>query len=119
MLLLPVDTPLVKVEMIQILVELRAGHGAVVPSWPSGNVEPLHAVYRSEHAYAQGLKALEEGKRRMQDLLDALHNVLYVSTLVLEKYDPELKTFVNFNTEEDLRRLEREKSSLRQTNQPN
>ena len=119
MLLLPVDTPLVKVEMLQILVDLRAGHGAVVPSWPSGNVEPLHSVYLSEHAYAKGLKALEQGKRRMQDLLDQLHNVLYVSTLVLEKYDPELKTFVNFNTEEELRRLEREKRLPSQGNQPN
>ncbi|RDE12662.1 MAG: hypothetical protein C4K47_07970 [Candidatus Thorarchaeota archaeon] len=118
-MVLPVDTPLVKVEMLQILVDLRAGHGAVVPSWPSGYVEPLHSVYLAEHAYAKGLKVLEDGKRRMQDLLDQLHNVLYVSTLVLEKYDPELKTFVNFNTEEELRRLEKERISPRQTNQPN
>lgn len=116
-LLLPVDTPLVNVEMLHILVDLRTGHGAVVPSWPSGNVEPLHSVYLSEHAYARGLKVLEEGKRRMQDLLEKLHNVLYVSTLVLEKYDPELKTFTNFNTEEELRRLE--KSQPRQADQPN
>jgi molybdopterin-guanine dinucleotide biosynthesis protein A len=55
----------------------------------------------------------------MQDLLDVLHNVLYVSTLVLEEYDPELKSFVNFNTEEELRRLEREKNSPHQANRPN
>jgi len=104
-LLLPVDTPLVKIAMLQILVDLRMGHGAVVPSWPSGYVEPLHSVYLSEHAYSRGLKVLEEGKRRMQDLLDRLHNVLYISTMVLEKYDPDLKTFTNFNTEEELRSL--------------
>jgi molybdopterin-guanine dinucleotide biosynthesis protein A len=110
-LLLPVDTPLVKVDLLQMLIDLRAGHGAVVPSWPSGYVEPLHSVYLSEHAYSRGLKVLDEGKRRMQDLLDALHNVLYVSTLVLKSLDRELKSFVNFNNEEELRRLEKEKSS--------
>ncbi|RDE17631.1 MAG: hypothetical protein C4K49_01650 [Candidatus Thorarchaeota archaeon] len=115
-LLLPVDTPLTNVRLLQMLVDLRQGHGAVVPSWPSGNVEPLHAVYLSEHAYSSGLRVLEQGKHRMQDLLDALHNVLYVSTIVLKTIDPELKTFVNFNTEAELRRLEASKSSSDRAN---
>ena len=115
-LLLPVDTPLANVRLLQMLVDLRKGHEAVVPSWPSGNIEPLHSVYLSEHAYSSGLRVLDQGKHRMQDLLDALRNVLYVSTLVLKTIDPELKTFVNFNTEAELRRLEASKSSTDRAN---
>ena len=42
----------------------------------------------------------------MQDLLDALTNVLYVSTEILKRYDPNLQSFANINTLDDLRKLE-------------
>jgi molybdopterin-guanine dinucleotide biosynthesis protein A len=106
-LLLPVDTPRANVGLLEIIADLAEGHGAVVPSWPSGNIEPLHASYLSEHAYAKGLQVMESGRFRMQDLLEVLRNVLYVSTSTLEQFDPELRTFSNVNTEQDLRELER------------
>ncbi|UCH03534.1 MAG: molybdenum cofactor guanylyltransferase [Candidatus Thorarchaeota archaeon] len=106
-LLLPVDTPLANVQLLRTLYDLREGHGAVVPSWPSGYIEPLHSVYLAEHAYSQGLVVSEAGKYRMKDLLDSLSNVMYVSTVVLKEIDPDLHTFSNINTEPDLRELER------------
>ncbi len=106
-LLLPVDTPCASVALLEIIADLAEGHGAVVPSWPSGNIEPLHASYLSEHAYAKGLQVVESGKSRMQDLLMVLRNVLYISTSALEQFDPELRTFSNVNTEQELRELER------------
>ncbi len=109
-LLLPVDTPLANVQLLRTLYELREGHGAVVPSWPSGYIEPLHSVYLAEHAYSQGLTVSEAGKYRMKDLLDCLSNVMYISTVVLKEIDPDLHTFSNVNTELDLRELERNTS---------
>jgi len=106
-LLLPVDTPLANVHLLRTLCDLREGHGAVVPSWPSGYIEPLHSVYLSEHAYSQGLVVSKAGRHRMRDLLDGLSNVMYVSTIVLKEIDPELTTFTNINTEPDLRELEK------------
>ncbi len=106
-LLLPVDTPLANTALMKTLYDVRGAHSAIVPAWPEGFVEPLHAVYRTETAYARGLAIFEKGARKMQDLLNALPNVLYLSTLVLKKFDPELLTFANINTEQDLRRLER------------
>ena len=105
-LLLPVDTPLANVHLLRTLYDLRKGHGAVVPSWPSGYIEPLHSVYLAEHAYSQGLVVSEAGKYRMRDLLDSLSNVMYISTVVLKEIDPDLHTFSNINTEPDLRELE-------------
>lgn len=105
--LLPVDAPLVNPDVMRLLERLAPGHGAVVPSWPSGYIEPLHAVYDSEHAYALGLQVMDQGLRRMSDLLDRLRNVLYVSTEAMKQFDPHLETFTNINNIQDL--LEKQK----------
>lgn len=102
--LLPVDSPLVKPEMMRFMIRLAKGHGAVVPAWPSGYIEPLHSVYLAEHAYAKGLEVMNAGKLTMRALLSALRNVIHVSTEVLKQYDPKLVSFTNFNTPQELRR---------------
>ena len=108
-LLLPVDTPLVKQGLLEALIQLSGNHGATIPSWPNGFVEPLHGVYLTEHAYSRGLSVLESGQRKMQTFLDALSNVLYVSTGALKTFDPNLESFLNVNTLADLRKLEMKK----------
>ncbi|MHA3962654.1 MAG: molybdenum cofactor guanylyltransferase [Candidatus Thorarchaeota archaeon SMTZ1-45] len=112
-LLLPVDTPLANVELLKVIISMGPGHGAVVPAWPSGYIEPLHSVYLAEHAYYQGLKVMNKGFCKMSDMLDALQNVLFVSTETLRQFDPNLDTFENFNTLKDLKRAERKRSKKR------
>jgi molybdopterin-guanine dinucleotide biosynthesis protein A len=112
-LLLPVDTPLANVELLRLIIGMSPGHGAVVPAWPSGYIEPLHSVYLTEHAYYHGLEVLKKGRRRMSDMLDALRNVLFVSTETLKQFDSDLHTFVNFNTLKDLKKAERRTSKRR------
>jgi molybdopterin-guanine dinucleotide biosynthesis protein A len=107
-MLLPVDTPLASIPLLRSIADLGPGYGAVIPSWPSGYIEPLHATYLAEHAYGRGLEVIAKHKHRMNDLLDALHNVMHISTEVLKMFDPNLDTFVNINSEQDLRKLERE-----------
>jgi len=106
-LLLPVDTPLANVELLRIIIGMSPGHGAVVPAWPAGYIEPLHSVYMAEHAYYHGLKAMEKGRHKMSDMLEALQNVLFVSTETLKQFDSDLDTFVNFNTLKDLKSAEK------------
>ncbi len=106
-MLLPVDTPLARVEILQIIADLAGLHGAVIPTWPNGYIEPLHSVYHSEHAYGQGLKVIREGSHKMKDMIASLENVLGISTHVLKQFDPDLLTFRNVNTRDDLRELER------------
>ncbi len=108
-ILLPVDAPLAEPNLLKMLIRLSPGHGAVVPSWPSGYIEPLHSVYLAEHAYVQGLDVMEKGLLRMSDLLDRLQHVLYVSTETLNQFDSELDTFMNFNTPQELKTAERKR----------
>ena len=106
-LLLPIDAPLAKPSLLKVLIEMSPKHGAVVPSWPSGYIEPLHSVYLTEHAYYHGLKVTESGSFKMSNMLEHLQNVLYVSTETLKQFDGRLETFKNFNTLSDLRAAER------------
>ena len=106
-ILLPIDAPLAAPDLLKVLIQLSPGHGAIVPSWPSGYIEPLHSVYHAEHAYALGLEVIEKGPCKMSDLLDRIQNVLFVSTETLKQFDSELNTFVNFNTPKELKDVER------------
>ena len=105
-LLLPCDTPLVSRDVISLLFELCINRNAVIPRWPNGYMEPLQAVYCTKPAYEAAKNALSEGKLNMQSMVDRLRGVRYVSTLVLEQLDLELRTFFNINTPLDLRNAE-------------
>jgi molybdopterin-guanine dinucleotide biosynthesis protein A len=106
-MVLPVDTPRVKIPVLRTLIDLVPGHGAVVPVWPNGYIEPLHVVYLSEHAYTCGLKLEDDKSLKMSDFLNCLTNVLYISTEVLKHQDSNLVTFTNINTERELTALEK------------
>ena len=105
-LLLPCDTPLVSRDVVSLLFELCINRYAVIPRWPNGYIEPLQTVYCTKPAYEAAKNALSEGKLNMQSMVDRLRGVRYVSTLVLEQLDLELRTLFNINTPLDLRNAE-------------
>lgn len=105
-LLVPCDTPFVSREILSLLLELCTNKVAVIPRWPNGYVEPLQAVYHTKSVLDVACKAMEAGRANMQCAIDMLRGVRYVSTLVLQQLDPELRTFFNINTSFDLKKAE-------------
>jgi molybdopterin-guanine dinucleotide biosynthesis protein A len=105
-LLLPCDTPLISKDIISFLFELCIDRNAVIPRWPNGYIEPLQAVYCTKPAQEAAKTALGKGELNIRSMVDRLRGVRYVSTLVLQQLDPELKTFFNINTPLDLRKAE-------------
>jgi molybdopterin-guanine dinucleotide biosynthesis protein A len=105
-LLLSCDTPFVSRDVVSLLFEVCINRNAVIPRWPNGYIEPLQAVYCAKPAYEAAKNALSEGKLNMQSMIDRLCSVRYVSTLVLQQLDPELRTFFNINTPLDLKKAE-------------
>jgi molybdopterin-guanine dinucleotide biosynthesis protein A len=103
-LLLPFDTPFISREVVSLLFELCIGKAAVIPRWPNEQIEPLHAVYQTKPALEAARQAVDEGKLDMRAMIAKLHGVRYVSTLVIQQLDPELKTFFNINTPLDMKR---------------
>lgn len=111
------DMPFVSRKVVEFLFEVaeRGNYDAVVPRWENGMVEPLHAIYKKEPMLAAVKSSLKEGDEKMFNLLSRLKNVHYVPVERMRGIDPELKTFRNINTPEDLEKyaslLETEASS--------
>jgi len=105
-LLLSCDTPFVNIEIAQLLLETCINKTASIPRWSEGYIEPLQAAYHTKSALKASQTALEEGKLNMRAMISRLHNVRYISTMVLQQLDPKLYTFLNINTQTDLKRAE-------------
>lgn len=105
-LLLPCDAPFISKDVIALLLELSQGYDAVVPRWPNGYIEPLHAVYQTRRALRVAREEYSKGRRDLRAVLEKLQNVLYLSTLVVKEIDPKFLTFLNINNISDLRRAE-------------
>jgi molybdopterin-guanine dinucleotide biosynthesis protein A len=104
-LLLPCDTPLVKESVLGLLFDTINGKDAVIPRYPNGQIEPLHAVYKTRVSLEVLTFADSTVRRSMRDLIMSL-NTIYLSTNVIRKLDPKLDSFINVNTPEELRRME-------------
>lgn len=103
--ILPVDSPLPARQILQQLLASAQGYDAVVPRWVDGRLEPLHAVYRTDTAAREAERLIEEGKHSVISLIESLCNVRYVDVDELRELDPDLDTFANVNTPEDLEKV--------------
>jgi molybdopterin-guanine dinucleotide biosynthesis protein A len=98
-----VDLPLLRPALLEFLLSLVAGHDAVVPH-VGGRLQPLLAVYRTLPALRASEQTLATGRRAAQDILELLqYRVVAESELVAA--DPELLSFRNANTPDDLAAL--------------
>lgn len=105
-LLMPCDAPLVSTKIVQFLFDITSNYKAVIPRWPSRYVEPLQAVYHTKSALEAAKNALKQKHLDMRSMINNLTNIRYVSTKVLEQIDPNLLTFFNVNTPQDLQKAE-------------
>ena len=102
--LLPFDSPFVSQEVLSLLFDCCIGKAAAVPRWTNQEIEPLHAVYHTKQALQAAKEALAENELDMQAMVERLCGVRYVSTMVIEQLDPDLKTFFYVNTPLDLKK---------------
>jgi molybdopterin-guanine dinucleotide biosynthesis protein A len=105
-LLLPCDTPFVSKQIASLLLDLCVGKGATIPRWPNGYIEPLQSAYHVKSAVKAAQRALDEGKLKLSSMINNISGVRYISTGVLQQFDPKLLTFFNVNTPADLKRAE-------------
>ncbi len=107
------DMPFVNVRVVEFLFELVSmGYDAVVPRWENGMLEPLHAVYRREPMRVAITRATKKQDRvNVFDALSYLKKVEFLSIKRLKVIDPNLNTFTNINTPEQLGRYGKEQSA--------
>jgi molybdopterin-guanine dinucleotide biosynthesis protein A len=102
-LLLPYDVPFVSKEVVSLLFDLCIGKTAAIPRNPDNQIEPLCAVYQTKIALETAKKVADEGAVDMQTMVEQLRGVRYISTMVIEQIDPQLRTFFNINAPLDLK----------------
>lgn len=103
-LVLPCDSPLITDLFIEniftIMKNSKGEFDALVPKWNSENIEPLHSVYNKQ--ILNRLESLiSDGKRDVKSLINQL-NVYFIE---VDKLDPSTRSFKNFNTIEDIKKL--------------
>ena len=99
------DMPFINPEVVEFLFDIIAAsrYDAVVPCWDreSGMLEPLHAVYRREPTLSAIKNVIEEGNRRLSNVVAQL-DVYLLPVDKIRGIDPDLKTFTNINTPAEL-----------------
>jgi molybdopterin-guanine dinucleotide biosynthesis protein A len=106
-IVLTCDIPFVNRRVIQLLLERVSDAEAAVPRWKTGHLEPLQAVYRREAMLQKAEEVLASGSLSPVDAIKKLARVVYVSIEdEVKVLDPDLRTFFNVNTKEDVAEAE-------------
>jgi molybdopterin-guanine dinucleotide biosynthesis protein A len=96
------DMPFLSQTLLRWLLELSPGFVVVLPV-NEGFMDPMHAVYRREPVLGAVERAIARGDKRMTSYLPDVR-VREVGPDELRARDPELRSFFNINTPEDLER---------------
>jgi len=96
------DMPFLNEKLIHYLISQIDGEDVILPKTNDG-FQPLHAIY-SKNCQKAIKKILNEGKNKILDFYP------YVKVKIIEEskfknLDPELKSFININTPEELKIL--------------
>ena len=68
--------------------------------------QPLHAVYNTKQALQAAEEALAENEVDLQAMVEKLRGIRYMSMMVIEQLDPDLKTFFTVKSTFDLKKAE-------------
>lgn len=98
------DMPFLKKEVIEFMKE-RVGGDGLIPLHPNGMLEGLHAFYRRKKTIEVLDKILPE-KHRITELINEM-KVGYIPVEEIREYDSRLLSFMNVNTSDDLKLMEK------------
>jgi molybdenum cofactor guanylyltransferase len=104
--LLPFDSPFVSKDVMSLLFDCAIGKAAVIPRSTNMECQLLHAVYHTKQALQAAKEVLKENEVDLQAMIEKLRGVRYMSTMVIEQLDPDLKTFFTVKSTIDLKKAE-------------
>ncbi len=103
------DMPFINEKVVKLLFMKSENYDAAIPRRDDGFLEPLHAVYKREPMIRETKRAIERGETIILAPVFKL-NVKYVGIDEIMTLDPDLITFMNVNTPEDVQQVIRTKS---------
>jgi len=102
------DMPYLDTRVVQLLFDRAQGHDAAIPVWENEVLEPLHAVYRASPMAVETEKAILRNDKIALAPIFKLKDVVFVAMEEIQDIDPDLRTFMNINTMEDIGKIEDE-----------
>ena len=98
--------PLIKAELIELLINEVEGYDCCIPRWNNDYLEPLFAIYPVNKALLRAKKSLQNKAYSLDTLLDKAWRIHYVSVEnTLKKYDVNLLSLININGPIDIEKL--------------
>jgi molybdopterin-guanine dinucleotide biosynthesis protein A len=105
-LTLPVDMPFVKPEVADYMFTAAEGFDVAVPMWPDGTLETLVMALDRQNTLEIAQTLCMLSKPRANNIARGASKLLLVSPLQeIKLLDPQLKSFANINTQEDLTQI--------------
>lgn len=104
-MILPCDVPLIKPGVVDYLFNAAKNVWIAVPTHPNGRIEPLMMVCKRSKTLEMAEILCKLSRNRPDDLIRGAEEILFISTLELKGYDPKYESFININSQEDLRQL--------------
>ncbi len=98
------DMPFLNPDVIRFMQDKVDGRDCVIPVWPDGKLEPLHAFYNRESLLDVFSKGLPENKKVIV-LMELLEKIERVPVDSLRAFDKDLRCFRNINTLEEFNSL--------------
>ena len=104
--LLSGDMPLIKPEVIELLIKEVEGYDCCIPRWNNGFLEPLFAIYPVEKTYVLVKKTIQEKKYAFNSIIDKTWNINYISVEEsIKPLDQNLVGLINVNGPIDLEKV--------------
>jgi molybdopterin-guanine dinucleotide biosynthesis protein A len=105
-LVVPTDMPFLNPKVADYLFEACKGYDVAVPMWPDGTVETLLMTIERKSCLETALTLLALNRANADTVIRAAGSIHLVSPLKeICRFDPELQSFVNINSQEDLTSL--------------
>ena len=106
-LTLPCDMPFLQPAVAEYLFHEAEGFDVVTPMWPNGRLETLIMVLERQIGLEISETLCKLNRPRSDDIQRGASKILFASPVNrIKMLDPELKSFININSKEDLSRLQ-------------
>ena len=106
-LTLPCDMPFLKPQVADYLFNQAVDAQVVVPMWPNGRLETLLMVLERQSGLEIAETLCQLKRPRSDDIPRGASKILLASPVnEIKTLDPQLRSFININSKEDLNRLQ-------------
>ncbi len=104
--LLSCDMPLIKPEIIELMIKESEGYDCCIPRWNNGFLEPFFAIYSVEKGYYKAREILNSENYGLYNFIDKNWKINYVSVeKSIQPLDKNLVSLININGPIDLAKL--------------